>query len=492
MAAEKIRMALVAMALLAAFWVTKREWHSWGDDNALYLHQARALAEHTVTDLEHRQRWMLANTTEEISPLLYPWGIPIMLYLANVAGLPLEKAGWWVNSVWLLLAMLFGLSAWRKSLGWVVSGLAALLIIVHPAITVNRLETGAASVAFALQVLVGCCWVTRGSTLNGGSKFLWNIGGGLLFAVAINIHLTMLSLLPLCLAAIWLHNSGWRNQLKGIAVFGTAAALVIFPLFLLLPKPVYESVEQAGHWIQIDHWASQFVKAISSIWNDILLAAGKPWIIGLFLIPAGIGLWKNFKQLKWLLFALVAHVALLCLSPYPPFGRYLLIALPLFLLSVSYGTKYILENYFPAKCLSACWPIAIVFSLGFLMYLNATFYTLKRELIYQTQFGPQSRSFQEVVSVLEAQLPDTLAINFPKARWLQYWLPNPVFFQTDNERSNAISSAIVVFRPELGYINYPPGYLANIDSVKQWRLIFMNDHFKVFCPAPLDAKGSKQ
>lgn len=492
MAAEKIRMALVAMALLAACWVTKREWHSWGDDNALYLHQARALAEHTVTDLEHRQQWMLANTTEEISPLFYPWGIPIMLYLANAAGLPLENASGWVNSVWLLLAMLFGLSAWRKSLGWVVSALAALLIVVHPVVAVNRLDTGAASVAFALQLLVGGYWVMSGSPLKTRSKFLWHLSGGLLFGAAINIHLTLFSLLPLCLAAIWHHNSGWRNQLKGIAIFGAAAALLMAPLLLLLPKPVYESVEQAGQWFQIEHWASQFVKASSSIWNDILLGAGKPWFIGPFLIPAGIGLWKNFNQLKWLLFALVAHVALLCISPYPPFGRYLLIALPLFLLAVAYGMKYILENYFPAKGLSPEWPVAIVFSLGFLMYLNATFYTVNRELVYQKQFGPKSRSFQEVVSILDAQLPDTVAINFPKARWLQYWLPNPVFFQTDNDRSNAIPSAIVVFRPELGYINYPPGYLAHIDSAKQWRLLFMNDNFKVFCPAPFNAKGDIQ
>ena len=54
--------------------------HDWGDDFALYINQARGIAEGNVGEVVANNRYSINNSGwNSFSPLVYPWGFPLML-----------------------------------------------------------------------------------------------------------------------------------------------------------------------------------------------------------------------------------------------------------------------------------------------------------------------------------------------------------------------------------------------------------------------------
>jgi hypothetical protein len=53
--------------------------HSWGDDFAGYIMQARSIAEGNVTEFLQLNRFTIENSSFSIGPVAYPWGYPLLL-----------------------------------------------------------------------------------------------------------------------------------------------------------------------------------------------------------------------------------------------------------------------------------------------------------------------------------------------------------------------------------------------------------------------------
>jgi hypothetical protein len=67
----------VLVAVLSV--VNHRAGHDWGDDFALFINQARGLAEGSVGEVAADTRFMLEESGSQFSPSLVPWGFPILL-----------------------------------------------------------------------------------------------------------------------------------------------------------------------------------------------------------------------------------------------------------------------------------------------------------------------------------------------------------------------------------------------------------------------------
>ncbi|HWK56414.1 MAG TPA: hypothetical protein VNQ80_03705 [Parapedobacter sp.] len=71
---------LVYLVLGCTYLYRIRADHNWGDDFAFYLSQARSLTQHTVDQLiEYNLFCIKASSAEFFSPVLAPWGWPILL-----------------------------------------------------------------------------------------------------------------------------------------------------------------------------------------------------------------------------------------------------------------------------------------------------------------------------------------------------------------------------------------------------------------------------
>lgn len=73
---------LITIVILISFMLciaNHQEGHNWGGDFALYLHQTESLVDGTMNDLAISSRYIIENTPVNFSPVLYPWGLPILL-----------------------------------------------------------------------------------------------------------------------------------------------------------------------------------------------------------------------------------------------------------------------------------------------------------------------------------------------------------------------------------------------------------------------------
>ncbi len=84
-----LRGAVLAVALFALARSFQEGGHPWGDDYALYINQARGLADGTLWNVVADNRFALSNSAwSTFSPIAYPWGFPLLLFpLVSIFGL---------------------------------------------------------------------------------------------------------------------------------------------------------------------------------------------------------------------------------------------------------------------------------------------------------------------------------------------------------------------------------------------------------------------
>ncbi|HOJ70312.1 MAG TPA: phospholipid carrier-dependent glycosyltransferase [Syntrophorhabdaceae bacterium] len=59
--------------------ISFKKGHTWGDDFALYIAQAKSLVENSVKSLIEQQMFLEQYSSELHGPLVYPWGFPVLL-----------------------------------------------------------------------------------------------------------------------------------------------------------------------------------------------------------------------------------------------------------------------------------------------------------------------------------------------------------------------------------------------------------------------------
>lgn len=72
-------LVLIVLALVLLARSVQQDGHGWGDDFALYINQARGLADGTADAVIADNRFALDNSAYRFGPIAYPWGFPALL-----------------------------------------------------------------------------------------------------------------------------------------------------------------------------------------------------------------------------------------------------------------------------------------------------------------------------------------------------------------------------------------------------------------------------
>ena len=87
LASRALIFVLVGAALFVLARSIQEPGHSWGDDFALYINQARGLSEGTAATVVADTRFAIDNSAySSFSPTAYPWGFPALLSVVTATG----------------------------------------------------------------------------------------------------------------------------------------------------------------------------------------------------------------------------------------------------------------------------------------------------------------------------------------------------------------------------------------------------------------------
>ncbi|MGA1345992.1 MAG: hypothetical protein ACO35E_08490, partial [Ilumatobacteraceae bacterium] len=107
--------------------------HGWGDDFALYINQARGLADGTLWDVVADNRFALSNSAyATFSPVAYPWVLPLLLApIVTLFGIDypmLKLVGTFAFAASGVAAMILT----GRRAGRVAAGLVSAMVVLNP------------------------------------------------------------------------------------------------------------------------------------------------------------------------------------------------------------------------------------------------------------------------------------------------------------------------------------------------------------------------
>ena len=138
--ADWLAMATIAVVVIVVASVIRTDEVGWGDDFALYLLQAKAIAAGSLNAEVMLNSHVLALSDAPVGPPAAPWGFPVLLWLAA------KFVGWQINAlkvVGIVSLGLFAGSAYalaRNYLSRLGSAAAALFIALQPLILASTEE----------------------------------------------------------------------------------------------------------------------------------------------------------------------------------------------------------------------------------------------------------------------------------------------------------------------------------------------------------------
>ncbi len=256
-------MALFIVALCWIYRSVQFQGHDWGDDFALYINQARGLANGTVAQVVADNRYALENSgSSTFSPYVYPWGFPIMLLPVFVAFGINYAAFKFVAVICLcIFVVAFHLLLRRRMADWAAWSLT-LLIALSPsyAFWTDSVTSDFPALAFVFLTLL---WIDRCRRLDlfGGPRFRPLIMLGLLAGWSMSIRREPAALLAALAAIQLLYVAGrWRAKRsmetvralpwKHLAAPWAAAFGLVIGLQVMLPSSIGLSVPGGG-WAQL-------------------------------------------------------------------------------------------------------------------------------------------------------------------------------------------------------------------------------------------------
>lgn len=107
--------------------------HGWGDDFALYINQARGLAEGTLWDVVADNRFALSNSAySTFSPVAYPWVLPLLLFpIVTLFGIDYAMLKL-VGTLAFAAAGIATLVLTARRAGRVAAGLVSAMVVLNP------------------------------------------------------------------------------------------------------------------------------------------------------------------------------------------------------------------------------------------------------------------------------------------------------------------------------------------------------------------------
>lgn len=433
---------LVALGALAALYVLNQEnGVDWGDDFALYLHQARGIVDGSAARVIDTNRYALEHSSwSTFSPEAYPWGWPLLLSPAVwIFGLDytvlklLEVAALCVvlSCYWHLVARRAG-----RLPAWVLFGVVALSPLYLSA--TDTVLSDLPYAAFAFATLVQLDRVRRAPRPGGR---LWDLTLlGLLLAAALNIRREGVALLAAVAATqgIEILRAGrWRLSRSEIARLATPYAVAIAVsaiVALALPGPVVQRVEGAGIGNVHGHLPyygdvigeALSLKAAGGGWSLLGSPSMAQWVATILVAMAVAGLVarliRDFAAEAPLAAYVLAVTSLILATPAQE-PRYLLSVIPF----ITYYAYQLLPTLAANATAGAAATLAAVrvgkavavVAMGVLLVTNgrAAFHATRYHVTYRyTNPGPSTAAAQQMFGEVRTRTSPEDVIGFFRAR----------------------------------------------------------------------------
>jgi hypothetical protein len=408
-----------------------RPGHDWGDDFALYIHQAKALAQGNVHALYEQNRFTVEQSAwHTFSPYTYGWGFPVLLApLYAVFGISFTA----FKNLEIVLYLGF-LTAFYALIRNRIDRLAALLII--SAIVLDSLYTSWTNTVltefpFLCSAMVGLLLIDalhREGRLPSWPPTLRALlpltGLGVLLGFTTNIRtegfLLLLALAARQLVVIAEHRRTWRGrwigQLAILAVPWVGAVIVGAGMRLLLPTNSGRALKLAGglgghNFKTNDGFYRTTLAELLSVKTDVHGTLLLGLLVFLIVLALGGMILGGRRDLPMSVFALSLSMVYMEL-PYRE-GRYLLGVVPFLLYFATQGLRGIDIRRWSIQPRHVL-LLMLVARHGLGMANAADYWRTYPKAIE----GPDSTSSQEMFAAVDSYVPPGQTVVFFRPRAL--------------------------------------------------------------------------
>lgn len=291
-------LALVVGAMTAAMFASHRAGHWWGDDWALYIHQAQGLLDGSPRAVMEQNAFTVEMTRgPAFSPPLYPWGFPIILApFVAVVGADVDR----LAIVPIMCAAVFACSWYalaRPRIGFLASLVGVVAVTITP-LLLGWTELIQSEWPFLAVAGIGLVVLDRSARAGSFTDLTASLGPlvtvGMAAAAAFTVRREGLAMIAAIVAAqlaalatreaVDLWRSPDRSTLLVRLLTPHAAALVVVvALQAILPStlvPQYSGTSIGNVWKfrldHIDHLAE--VAGLKRSWQDDPVVLGSPTV----------------------------------------------------------------------------------------------------------------------------------------------------------------------------------------------------------------------
>lgn len=432
---NRLLLIIVVISLVLGSSILTRG-HTWGDDFAWYILQAKSIVDGTIDEFQETSVFTNTQSTSHVGPLAYPWGYPLLLvpaYLTRgihplVLKIPnlLLYAAFLVCLYWLLKTrlsatesmILVGMFAFNPLLLQFIdqilsdipflffSTLSFYLMVKNEQRTLAQNVLIGASIFFTTFLratgilLLGCFWLVEFLRLLKHRRE-W----GTVKEIVIGSIVTGFTFISLWIINAFLFPSGEESYLSQYAALSVERVRILadayFKVFALF-------FGEGTRWLYFYYGMVVF----------FLIGIGRRWR-------------EDLLFLLFFIFWMLVHVT----YPYWQGPRYIFPLLPLFVYFSFVGMKFVLEKLPAAYARPGQWTLYGIWSILALVFLfNSSvsgYVNLKNDRTINGPFDPQSK---EVYKYIQEQTPTDSVVVFFKPRVMKLLTGRDSIMSTECDR----------------------------------------------------------
>ncbi|MGH9270478.1 MAG: hypothetical protein ACRDZ2_04325 [Ilumatobacteraceae bacterium] len=441
---------LVGAALFVLARSIQEPGHSWGDDFALYINQARGLSEGTAATVVADTRFAIDNSAyASFSPTAYPWGFPALLSAVvatggiDYAALKLIPTLSFVGGVLVLYLLLehrlsklgagavaafFGLNFWYLGrTDQVLSDLTFWFLVVLTLYVLDRRVRAGTLLAGNGALAAAICAFAAFNVRREGVLLLGAIGAAQLVAWLVARRTARTSEVST--------GPTWRAALLPYAAFAVGAVV----MQLARPAPILNPSQDVGEsglqhvWFNLQYYRDPFAELIGlkdAGPNDLTLLgsvgaafAAMALVLGLAVVGIVVSLIRTPERDAHLVVALALIGLAVLTQPFRE-GRYLITLVPLIVYFTLHGVGALLGLVARGRQLApvrAVVPTLLLLPM-FLSVLDDTKHAFDYHRTYEVvSWGPDAPDAQGLFAAVETYTDARDVVVFFQARTMNLY-----------------------------------------------------------------------
>ncbi|TKC07183.1 hypothetical protein [Pedobacter frigoris] len=476
------KLAILTLSILSCI-LYHRKGHYWGDDFALYIHQAKALMLNGINELIETNLFAINNSSfHDFSPTLAPWGLPCLLTpLYQFFGLNIEVFKTLIALFYILFIFSF-YSFCNKFHTKTISFIYTLFLIVIPALAshTSAVQTEFPYLFFSMVTLL----IMTGYKLN-----KYRLSQSVLIGVLIFICSQIRTEGILLLGSLLFFQS--FEIIKNFRSFFKIRAIiwVITPPFIFVLLTFITGLFLPAGFVSHINFYSKV--SISSIIGN---SASYINIVSSFLIPKYsyvfsftlfgfmlYGLFKNFPHNKILVIYTTFLIILYMIWPFFEI-RYAFLILPFALYFILDGLKSILKLYLAKKYKTVFFTLTIL-AIMFSLIRNG------EEIIEEKNFtrneieGPYKKDAAKMFNFVSAKTDPKSVIIFFRARAMSLYTnrKSVMIFGNDKNRVFDIGDYLVINKNNvICQIQHSDPFLNSALFTHRFKQVYENESYVIF------------